>query len=203
MKHVVYTFIVVFLLLSCRVSNKKETAGQAPVRELAKLEKLLLLPRDSVMATYDLSNDSIMAFPDLSDYTIISLNLSYNLLDTIIPEFLPKSLERLCLSHNRYSGYLEMHKPKMPTLKELDISFNSLTRIGIGDPLYRLIVSHNDLGDIDINHKNLQYLDISYNSNMSEKVSFEPLWIDTIIREGVADGKRLLGPMGRSYGYRY
>lgn len=49
----------------------------------------------------------------------------------------------------------------------------------------------------------IQYLDISYNSNMLDKVSFEPLWIDTIIREGVADGKRLLGPMGRSYGYRY
>ena len=36
---------------------------------------------------------------------------------------------------------------------------------------------------------------ISYNSDISERVSFEPLWIDTLVRDGVADGKRLLGPL--------
>ena len=29
---------------------------------------------------------------------------------------------------------------------------------------------------------------------MSEKVTFNPVKIDTIVREGVADGKRLLAP---------
>ena len=40
----------------------------------------------------------------------------------------------------------------------------------------------------------MQYMDISYNSNMSERVTFNPVKIDTIVREGVADGKRLLAP---------
>ena len=66
--------------------------------------------------------------------------------------------------------------------------------IDYGGPLYRIIVSHNDLSSVCLNHKNIQYLDISYNSNMSERVTFNPAKIDTIVREGVADGKRLLAP---------
>ena len=59
--------------------------------------------------------------------------------------------------------------------------------------LYK-VLSHNDLSSVCLNHKNIQYLDISYNSNMSERVTFNPAKIDTIVREGVADGKRLLAP---------
>lgn len=77
----------------------------------------------------------------------------------------------------------------------MDISHNALNRIDIAPPLYRINVSYNDLNVIDLNHKNIQYLDISYNSDISERVSFEPLWIDTLVRDGVADGKRLLGPL--------
>ena len=69
---------------------------------------------------------------------------------------------------------------------------NSISNIG--DPLYRISLSHNDLSSVCLNHKNIQYLDISYNSNMSERVTFNPAKIDTIVREGVADGKRLLAP---------
>lgn len=82
----------------------------------------------------------------------------------------------------------------MHTLKELDISYNALTKIYIGEPLYRIIVSHNDLVEVDINHRHIQYLDISYNPNMSERVTFSPERIDTIIREGVANGKQLITP---------
>lgn len=38
---------------------------------------------------------------------------------------------------------------------------------------------------------------------MPERVGFEPLDIDTIVREGVAGGKRLLGPTSGSFGYHY
>lgn len=69
---------------------------------------------------------------------------------------------------------------------------NSISNIG--EPLYRISLSHNDLSSVCLNHKNIQYLDISYNSNMSERVTFNPVKIDTIVREGVADGKRLLAP---------
>lgn len=203
MKYVVYTFLVVFVLLSCRFSNRKETIAKAPVRELTKLEKLLQLPHDSVMATYDLSNDSIIGFPDLSGYTIKSLDLSYNLLDTIIPQFLPEGLEKLNLSHNRYRGNIRIKKNAIPTLKELDMSHNTINRIDISEPLYRILLAYNDLTYLGFNNKNIQYLDISYNTNMSEEVGFEPLGIDTILREGVANGKRLIGPVSGWAGYHF
>lgn len=77
-------YIFALLLLSCNSGSNKR---KAEVERFTKLEEFLLLPFDSVMNMYDLSNDSIVDFPDLSSYTIKSLNLSGNLLDTIIPHF--------------------------------------------------------------------------------------------------------------------
>ena len=50
-----------------------------------------------------------------------------------------------------------------------------------------------------INHENLRYLDISYNLHMPSEVCFEPTQIDTVIREGVAEGERLVGPISVRY----
>jgi len=193
MKYLICILLFSPFLLSCRMGIRNESGKQPLTKELTKLEKLFWLPYDSVMVYYDLSNDNIENFPNLSAFTIKSLDLSHNLLDTINPLFLPKGLEKLNLSHNLYCGFILIKKNTIPYLKELDMSHNALNRIDIAPPLYRINVSYNDLDNIDMNHKNLQYLDISYNSDISERVSFEPLWIDTLVRDGVADGKRLLG----------
>ena len=174
MKNAGLIFFVLLFLLSCHAGSKKGTLEYVSVKKLTKLEHLFLLPSDSVMNAYDLSNDSIVSFPDLSAYTIKTLNLSGNLLDTIIPHFLPKKLEILNLSHNRYSGQLRIKEGTICALREIDLSYNALSSIYVGGPLYRIIVSHN--------------------ANMSERVTFNPAKIDTIVREGVADGKRLLAP---------
>ena len=195
MKYLICILLFSPFLLSCRMGIRNESGKQPLTKELTKLEKLFWLPYDSVMVYYDLSNDNIENFPNLSAFTIKSLDLSHNLLDTINPLFLPKGLEKLNLSHNLYCGFILIRKNTIPYLKELDISHNALNRIDIAPPLYRINVSYNDLNVIDLNHKNIQYLDISYNSDISERVSFEPLWIDTLVRDGVADGKRLLGPL--------
>lgn len=186
---------MIVLVLACKKGDKANTLelSQEEIK-LTKLEKLLLLPQDSLIFSYDLSNDSLRTFPDLSAYTIKTLDLSGNMLDTIIPHYLPKGLDKLNLSHNKYRGQLIILENSMHTLKELDISYNALKTIYVGEPLYRIIVSHNDLVEVDINHRHIQYLDISYNSNMSERVTFSPERIDTIIREGVADGKQLVSP---------
>lgn len=186
---------MIVLVLACKKGDKANTLelSQEEIK-LTKLEKLLLLPQDSLIFSYDLSNDSLRTFPDLSAYTIKTLDLSGNMLDTIIPHYLPKGLDKLNLSHNKYRGQLRILENSMHTLKELDISYNALKTIYVGEPLYRIIVSHNDLVEVDINHRHIQYLDISYNSNMSERVTFSPERIDTIIREGVADGKQLVSP---------
>ena len=173
---------------------RKKTVECVSIKELTKLEQLFLLPQDSIMVEYDLSNDCIVSFPDLSSYTIKTLNLSNNLLDTFIAAYLPKELEKLNLSHNRYRGILNIEE-FIPDLQELDISYNKLRTIEVGKPLYRLILSHNDFGVILLNHKNLRYLDVSYNSRLTQEVSFEPTQIDTVVREGVAEGKRLYGPI--------
>ena len=195
MKYLICILLFSPFLLSCRMGIRNESGKQPLTKELTKLEKLFWLPYDSVMVYYDLSNDNIENFPNLSAFTIKSLDLSHNLLDTINPLFLPKGLEKLNLSHNLYCGFILIRKNTIPYLKELDISHNALNRKDIAPPLYRINVSYNDLNVIDLNHKNIQYLDISYNSDISERVSFEPLWIDTLVRDGVADGKRLLGPL--------
>lgn len=195
MKYLIYILLFSPFLLSCRMGIRKESSKQPLTKELTKLKKLFLLPYDSVMVHYDLSNDNVENFPNLSAFTIKSLDLSHNLLDTINPLFLPKGLEKLNLSHNLYCGFILIRKNTIPYLKELDISHNALNRIDIAPPLYRINVSYNDLNVIDLNHKNIQYLDVSYNSDISERVSFEPLWIDTLVRDGVVDGKRLLGPL--------
>ena len=186
MKYLICILLFSPFLLSCRMGIRNESGKQPLTKELTKLEKLFWLPYDSVMVYYDLSNDNIENFPNLSAFTIKSLDLSHNLLDTINPLFLPKGLEKLNLSHNLYCGFILIRKNTIPYLKELDISHNALNRIDIAPPLYRINVSYNDLNVIDLNHKNIQYLD---------RVSFEPLWIDTLVRDGVADGKRLLGPL--------
>ena len=195
MKYLICILLFSPFLLSCRMGIRNESGKQPLTKELTKLEKLFWLTYDSVMFYYDLSNDNIENFPNLSAFTIKSLDLSHNLLDTINPLFLPKGLEKLNLSHNLYCGFILIRKNTIPYLKELDISHNALNRIDLAPPLYRINVSYNDLNVIDLNHKNIQYLDISYNSDISERVSFEPLWIDTLVRDGVADGKRLLGPL--------
>lgn len=195
MKRITYLISLIVLVLACKKGDKANTLelSQEEIK-LTKLEKLLLLPQDSLIFSYDLSNDSLRTFPDLSAYTIKTLDLSGNMLDTIIPHYLPKGLDKLNLSHNKYRGQLIILENSMHTLKELDISYNALKTIYVGEPLYRIIVSHNDLVEVDINHRHIQYLDISYNSNMSERVTFSPERIDTIIREGVADGKQLVSP---------
>lgn len=191
MKNTVYVFSL-FFLMACKVGNKNNVVEPPVVKELTKLEKLFLLPQDSVMDYYDLSNDSIVVFPDLSGYTIKSLNLSGNLLDTLIVDFLPQKIEKLNLSHNHYKAHVCIAKNTIPFLRELNFSYNSLNCIHINEPLYRIILSHNNLSTIVLYHQNIQYLDISYNSELKERVDFVPSLIDTIVRDGVADGKPLI-----------
>lgn len=192
--------LLVLLVFGCRTGNKKHSFDRIQEDKiLTKLEKLLSLPQDSLLFSYDLSNDSLTTFPDLSDYSIKSLDLSHNLLDTIIINNLPKELERLNLSYNQYKGDLQIEETTIPYLKEIDMSHNDLKGIYISEPLYRILLSYNDLTIACFNHKNLCYLDVSYNCNMPSEVCFEPTEIDTVVRDGVAEGKRLLGPISVRY----
>ena len=159
-----------------------------------KLERLHQISPDSVIAHYDLSGDSLKEFPDLSGYTIRSLDLSHNRLDTIIPERLPAGLEKLDLSHNRLEGELEVKEGSMPVLRELDLSYNRLEGISVKeDNLRRLILTHNNLYErVDVVRDKarfctIQYLDVSYNENLhlnKETFPIKSLGRDTFLVEG-------------------
>ena len=84
MKYLICILLFSPFLLSCRMGIRNESGKQPLTKELTKLEKLFWLPYDSVMVYYDLSNDNIENFPNLSAFTIKSLDLSHNLLDSFL-----------------------------------------------------------------------------------------------------------------------
>ena len=180
------------LLASCKQGQKPQPIPE----ELTKLERLYRIRPDSVMKHYDLSNDSLTEFPDLSRYVIASLDLSLNQLDTIIPERLPLGIERLDMSHNRLKGELEVKKGSMPTLVELDLSYNRLNGIFIHESnLQRLILAHNNLcWNVVVTGKALRYLDVSYNRLLSPNPDTFPHETDTILWEGTPTGEGKMPP---------
>jgi len=201
-------FLIFLLSLSCTGTGQRKQPESEIVEEkkLSKLELLMLLPRDSVMDYYGLSKDSITDFPNLSDYTIKSLDLSYNRLETVIVDYLPKEIVTLNLSNNLFRNFFRFsiddkldlpysEKKKLyhkSTIREIDLSHNSLTRVLIGYPLRKLILSYNDMTYVEFSHFNIEYLDISNNPNLSNVVQFAPNEIDTIIRHNIANDKALV-----------
>ena len=175
--HTRITWIVcLFACMSC--------AEQHP-----KLKHLQQISPDSVIAHYDLSGDSLKEFPDLSGYTIRSLDLSHNLLDTFVPRYLPTGLEKLNLSYNRLEGKLEIHKLDVPMLEELDVSHNSLLEFFCRKPLRRLVLAHNML-DYNVWADVSQYFDVSHNRYFCPSLLFY-LQADTVVSEGLADKEPL------------
>ena len=170
--------------------------GNLQDNALSKLENLYCVRPDSVMDYYDLSGDSLKEFPDLSMYVIRSLNLSHNQLNKLVPERLPLGLERLDMSHNLLKGELEVKKGSMPTLVELDLSYNRLLGIFIHESnLRRLILAHNNLcSNIVVTGKALRYLDVSYNRLLSPNPDTFPHETDTILWEGTPTGEGKMPP---------
>lgn len=75
MKNMRYLFLISLFLSSCQSRTMRETKECIKAKVLTKLERLYLLPTDSVMNMYDLSNDSIVDFPDLSARSILLISL--------------------------------------------------------------------------------------------------------------------------------
>lgn len=133
----IYLLLAICLLFSCRNKSGAEPCKPWDDPRLTKLERLMLIPTDSVIGYYDLSSDSLEVFPDLSPYTIYRLNLSGNNLDTLIPSFLPKEIQQLDLSSNRLKHLYNQPEDTTvrfflpPTLSKLDLSHNQLSEFFI------------------------------------------------------------------------
>lgn len=194
MKKGIYAITILLLVIcSCHSQRKEENKDEEQtVKVQSKLEQLLLCSKDSTFEVIDLSNDSIATFPDLSGYNARHLNLSYNQLDTLVVDYLPQGLIGLNLSHNNFKELFWMKKnPRLSSLKDLDISNNNIKEVAVDEPLRQIIASYNDLIYINFSHRNIQYLDISYNVHLDSMVDFVPKMIDTLLHEGVAGGSEL------------
>ncbi|RNC64975.1 hypothetical protein D7D25_08740 [Proteiniphilum sp. X52] len=180
-------------MISCRENRKISEQQTESGKEPGKLELLLTFPVDTVIDFYDLSNDSIREFPDLSVYTIKSLDLSHNEIDTFIVDFLPKGIEKLNLSNNLLRNFYILEiKPPSNNLKEIDASHNRISSVSIGVPIRKINASHNELTSISFSHKNIEYVDVSYNPNLSNVVGFDPYKIDTVIHNNIANNRKLI-----------
>ncbi len=201
--------VIALFLFSC-VDNKKQVdkTNKKIERKISKLEQLMLLPKDTILDYYNLSNDSISTFPNLSSYTIKSLNLSHNQLDNILIDYLPKGIVKFDVSYNKLSGVLrliqdeiekknidvpaQMKLYKQETFKELNVSHNNLKGVNIAFSLRKLIVSYNDITYMNFNQGSIEYIDISNNSHLSNIVVFDPNKVDTIIRNNITNDKKLI-----------
>ena len=183
---------MIAVLISCRDNKESREQNTESEKEPGKLELLLTLPVDSAIDFYDLSNDSIRDFPDLSEYTIKSLDLSHNEIDTFIVDFLPKGIEKLNLSYNLLRNVLPYELMPHSSLRDIDISHNRISLVMLGIPVRKINASHNELTSISFNHENIEYVDISYNPNLSNVVSFDPYKVDTVIYNNIANDKKLI-----------
>ena len=198
--------ICMTFLFGCGKQSDTSENKYVMVIPSSKLEQLLVLPKDTVLEYYDLSNDFLMEQPDLSGYTIHSLNLSHNYLDTLILPSLPQELEKLDLSYNVFSFF---SVDSVNCIRELDLSHNCLRLFNLVYYVDRIDLSYNNLSLVglfwtnrlftlkhkyrsDAECKNMAYLNISHNLRLKHLVQFEPTKIDTIIRNDIADDEELV-----------
>ena len=121
MKRLVFFLLALCLLTCCRHSPK----------ELSKLDRLHQIAPDSVIPFFDLSGDSLAEFPDLSSYTIDSLDLSHNKLDSLVVRYFPKGIKWLDVSYNCLGDtffYEELEDTY--SLKKVDLSHNRIRVVG-------------------------------------------------------------------------
>lgn len=207
----IYLLLLLALGPSCSEAPKQRVQQQQksiPPRHAkqSKLERLKRMPKGKKIVHCDLSHDNIRRFPNLSGYTIESLDLSHNHLDTVIVNYLPKGLIRLNLSYNQLKKNLRMsidphnklsfkeltRRYASHPLRELNVSHNQIKWLSISFGVRKIMASHNDLRSVSFNHTNIKYLDISNNPHLSNVVDFTPEDVDTIIRNGIANDKPLI-----------
>lgn len=190
-KHYYIALVCLFFLLFGCHSENEQSENKINTELLNKIEQLRLLSTDSTIQYFDLSNDSLDSLPDLSQYQIVELNLSYNQLDTLHISHFPQSLKVLNVSNNLLKGTLYISENEIPSLKEINLSDNKLDSISISQSLRKIDVSHNNLTYLTFSNSNIEFLDISYNHNMSNKVYFHPEKIDTIIYDSIGSKRKL------------
>lgn len=187
-------FFAVGIFFSCQVPCSQEIVKkQKSVRELTKLEQLYFSPKYNIYDFYDLSNQKLTEIPDLSEFTIKKLDLSYNNINKIDYQKLPRGIKSLNLSNNIFTDDFFFESEKIISLEELDVSHNKITSCLLHSWLKRIHLNNNNISYmISFGGNYPQYLNISNNPKMSNVVGFRPEEIDTIIRTNIKNNKKLI-----------
>lgn len=180
MKNTTFSIAVILLLLVSCAGPGKIKKDQSNVKD-----KITML---------DLSGRHLTEFPNLRDSSIEILDISNNMisiLDSSAIHKLPRSLKELNISGNRLQGQVYVLKEDLPNLTSLNLSYNKLSSIRIGSQLSSLNLSHNKINYINLNVRNLDSLDISYNPELSNLLLFDIDRIKSIKREGILNDEPL------------
>lgn len=202
----IYTcFALIFFLISCKKEEHKISL-KAINKEKSVSEIISELNKSDTILHLDLSHKKLDSLPDLSKFLIKSLDLSYNNLDTIPLNYLPKSLEKLDASYNKLKDFRLLNYKHMDStliefkqihnteidLKEINLSHNQLKIVTIAiwpelkskkwSALKKIDISFNNLGNTGFTGLKLNYLDVSNNPEIKSEVLYSTK-IDTLLQE--------------------
>lgn len=195
---------LLFIILAGVVCSCKNIQKQEIDIENQKLSKLELLKQhrpDIPLDSVDLSNENLSEIPYLGNYTIKYLDLSHNNIEKLTFSFLPKGLKKLDISNNSLSSVFMVDNMIFPT-DEIVLSHNQINFAKILSPIRKLQISHNELEELYVETKKMEYLDVSHNLNFNNVVWFNPEKIDTILYDFTLNNKPLIIkpiPMGQIF----
>jgi len=182
-------------LVKSKETIKKGKNIETIISELSTTDTILHL---------DLSHKKIDNLPDLSSYKILSLDISFNNLDTIMLSKLPSTLTKLNASNNNLSSFSSLnykcntnvsfktHTNSNLNLKEINLSNNNLKifkiqtfenrKIGVKNQLRKINLSNNKLEQLQFTGY-IEYLDVSNNINLPSENHYIIDRIDTLLQK--------------------
>lgn len=187
-------------------SNKTSLVkNDKPIIKGKKIEDVILtLSKTDTISHLDLSHKKLRNLPDLSIYKILSLDISFNNLDTIPLSKLPSTLTKLNASNNNLSSFASLnykgntnvsfktHTNSNLNLKEINLSNNKLKifkiqtfenrKKGIKNQLRKINVSNNKLEQLQFTG-HIEYLDVSNNINLPSENHYIIDRIDTLLQK--------------------
>lgn len=191
------------------------------VETVKSLDEFYRLPPNTVIGTCDLSGQGLEELPLFSAYNIKRLDISDNDLSGIDPQtvgldiWFPRTIEELHMRGCRFGEkwhesekgkkyprciYAILSKKKLPHLKKVDMSGNSVNYFLVSSPAEHVDISRNELIEVSIRTNTVKYLDVSHNWDMRPYIGVPPQGIDTLKADSCAQNKLLEEKLWRLVG---
>jgi hypothetical protein len=206
-KTVLYIIFFIYLV-SCKKESNQRTEIEK-TNEIVTLKKeknidviINNLSKNDTIEFLDLVDFQLDELPDLSEFFIKKLDVSYNNLDSIPVEYLPRKLESLKCTNNRlrvfklHNGTSSSNNTEL-NLHEINFSNNKLESFNyaVRDKkniydfchLKRINLSNNNLKYVSIDCNRVSFLNISNNPRLSNVFNFNINSIDTILRKNIGN----------------